>query len=216
MTHNNQKNINKLLDLYFEQQDSLYSHLHGSYHQLIDEIIPYSLINENNYFYENVDREKIYLHGFKCSNIRIKPSTFDNDNEIKFPSDARKKHLNYFATVVVDIQQFVEIINTVTGNRTINPVGDSDKDCHVANIPIMIKSKICSTVIKQDLKGECKYDPGGGFLINGQEKIVMSIEIMGNNKVFVFSKKMHLIKMDYNILLKLIQKQMIGLIIYKF
>ena len=52
-----------------------------------------------------MDNETIYLHGFKFSNIRIKPPTFDNDNEIKFPNDARKNHLNYFATVVADIVQ---------------------------------------------------------------------------------------------------------------
>jgi DNA-directed RNA polymerase II subunit RPB2 len=188
MSYNNQLHINKLLDFHFEQPNILCSHLFGSFHQFIDEMISFSLIHENNYFYENVDKEKIYLHGFKCSNIRIKPVT-NNDNEIIFPSDARKNHLNYFATVIADIQQFVEIINTVTGNKTIHNVGDIDNDTHVANIPIMIKSKFCSTAIKNDLKGECKYDPGGYFIVNGAEKIVLSIEKIVDNKILIFSKK---------------------------
>ena len=80
MTSNIQKEIDKLIELYFNQPKVLYDHLFASFHQFVGEIIPYSLIQEQNYFYENVDKELIYLHGFKCSNIRIKPSTFENDN----------------------------------------------------------------------------------------------------------------------------------------
>jgi DNA-directed RNA polymerase II subunit RPB2 len=189
MTPLMQKEINKLLDLYFNQPNVLYEHLFSSYHQFISEIIPYFLIQENNYFYENVDKQFIYLHGFKCSNIRIKPSTFENDNEIKFPSDARKNHLNYFATVVADVQQFVEMIDTMSDNKIIKYIGILEKDVSIANVPVMLKSKFCSTSIKQNLKGECKIDPGGYFIVNGAEKVVMSIEKMADNKIFVFTKK---------------------------
>jgi DNA-directed RNA polymerase II subunit RPB2 len=184
-----QKEINKLLDLYFNQPNVLYEHLFSSYHQFISEIIPYFLIQENNYFYENVDKQFIYLHGFKCSNIRIKPSTFENDNEIKFPSDARKNHLNYFATVVADVQQFVEKIDTMSDDKNIKYIGILEKDVSIANVPVMLKSKFCSTNIKQNLKGECRIDPGGYFIVNGAEKVVMSIEKMADNKIFVFTKK---------------------------
>ena len=184
-----QKEINKLLDLYFNQPNILYEHLFSSYHQFISEIIPYFLIQENNYFYQNVDKQFIYLHGFKCSNIRIKPSTFENDNEIKFPSDARKNHLNYFATVVADVQQFVEMIDTISDNKNIKYIGILEKDVSIANVPVMLKSKFCSTSIKQNLKGECRIDPGGYFIVNGAEKVIMSIEKMADNKIFVFTKK---------------------------
>lgn len=183
------KEIDKLIDIYLSQPKVLYEHLFAGYHQFVSEIIPYSLIQENNYFYENIVKEIINLHGFKCTNIRIKPSTFDNDNEIKFPSDARKNHLNYFATVVADIYQFIEKVDTISGEKTIKVIGNIEKDIHVANIPIMVKSKYCSTHIKQDLKNECKFDPGGYFIVKGAEKIVMSMEKMVDNKILVFSKK---------------------------
>ena len=189
MTQTYEKEIDKLIDIYLSQPKVLYEHLFTGYHQFVSEIIPYSLIQENNYFYENVDKEFINLHGFKCSNIRIKPSTFDNDNEIKFPSDARKNHLNYFATIIADIYQFVEKVDTISGEKIIKTVGNVEKDIHIANIPIMVKSKYCSTHIKQDLKTECKFDPGGYFIVNGAEKIVMSMEKMVDNKILVFSKK---------------------------
>ena len=185
----NQSNMNNLLTMCLSQKNALYAHLFGSYDQFIREMIPYLLIQENNYFYENVDREKIYLHGFKCSNVRIKPSTFDNNNEIKFPSDARKNHLNYFGSIIVDIQQFVETINNVTGDRTIKLLGEVEKETPIGNIPLMVKSKFCSTNIMKDLRGECKYDPGGYFIVNGAEKIIISCEKIVDNKILIFSKK---------------------------
>jgi DNA-directed RNA polymerase II subunit RPB2 len=184
-----QKISNTIIDFYFHNPDVLYGHLINSFDQFIKEIIPHLLSNEVNIFYENVENEFIILHGFKCSNIRIKPPTFENDNEIKFPSDARKNQLNYFSTIVVDIQQYVEKINAITSQKTEKLIGDLEKDTPIANIPIMVKSRYCSTNIKKNLKGECKYDPGGYFIVNGAEKIVMSIEKMVDNKILIFSKR---------------------------
>jgi len=184
-----QDEINQIIDLYFKQPRILYEHLFTSYNQLVEEIIPYCLIQEPNHFYQNVIENNIYMHGFKCSNIRIKPPTFDNDNEIKFPSDARKNHLNYFATVVGDVVQILEKVDILTGEKTIKEIGEPEKELAIGNIPVMIKSKYCSTQIKKDLHGECKYDPGGYFIVSGQEKVVMSIEKMVDNKSLVFTKK---------------------------
>lgn len=184
-----QDDIDKVLDLYFKQPRILFEHLFTSYNQLVEEIIPYSLIQESNNFYQHVSKDYIYHHGFRCSNIRIKPPTFDNDNEIKFPSDARKNHLNYFSSIIADVQQVVEKVDIKTGDKIIKQIGPMEKDTSIANIPVMVKSKYCATSIKKDLKGECKYDPGGYFIVNGQEKVVLSIEKMVDNKTLVFVKK---------------------------
>lgn len=184
--------IKKLIKIYFDQPKILYQHLFSSYNQLVEEIIPFSLVKENNYFYENVENNENFLHGFRCKNVRIKPVIFENNpNQIIFPSEARKNHLNYFATVYADVEQIVEKRNIVTGERTINVVASTGENdpIAIAKIPVMIKSKYCSTTIKKDLHGECKYDPGGYFIVNGQEKVVISIEKMVDNKFLVFIKK---------------------------
>ena len=90
-----QKDIDNIVDLYFKQSLVLYEHLFASFHQFIEEIIPFCLKQEQNYFYENIDGPLIHYHGFRCNDVRIKPVSFENDNEIKFPSQARKNHLNY-------------------------------------------------------------------------------------------------------------------------
>ena len=186
--NNNQEHIDKLIHLYFKQNSILYDHLFSSYNQFIEENIKYCLKQDNNNFYENIDNNIINVHGFKCDNIRIKPSTYDNENEIKFPNESRKNHLNYFGSVIVDVKQVVETTNILTGEKNTKSVYE-ENDISIGNIPIMVKSKYCSTHIKKDIHGECKYDPGGYFIVNGQEKVIMSIEKMVDNKILVFTKK---------------------------
>lgn len=183
-----QQDLRSLEHLYFKQPNILYDHLFSSYHQLIEEIIPHSLMRENNYFYEKVEQNTIYLHGFKCSNIRFKPPTSPSGNDLLSPREARKKHLKYFGTIMADVQQFVEKEDMVTGMKTITEVGSLEKDVAIGSIPIMVKSKYCTTNIKNNLLGECKYEPGGYFIVNGQEKVVMSMEKMVDNKILVFGK----------------------------
>uniref|UniRef100_A0A6C0J5I7 DNA-directed RNA polymerase n=1 Tax=viral metagenome TaxID=1070528 RepID=A0A6C0J5I7_9ZZZZ len=184
-----QKDLNLLIKLYFKQPHILYTHLFSSYHQLLEEIIPNNICNDYNYFYESIDKSKIYLHGLKCENVRIKPPTLSNTNELLSPKEARKKHLKYFGTLLCDITQIVEEKDIISGNTIIREVGEKANNVAIGSIPIMIKSKYCTTTIKKELLGECKYDPGGYFINNGQEKVIMSIEKMVDNKILVFPKK---------------------------
>ena len=183
-----QEDINKLVDLYFKQPDIMYSHLFSSYHQLIEEIIPY-ILSQENYFYESVDKDYVYLHGFKCNNVRLRPCTFENNSKLLFPNQARKNFLSYFGTIIADVQQYVVKENILSGEKTTKLIDNVETDTVIAKVPVMVKSKFCSTVIKKDLHGECKYDPGGIFLVNGQEKVIVSIEKMVDNKILVFSRR---------------------------
>ena len=62
---------------------------------------------------------------------------------------------------------------------------------HIGKLPIMIKSNIC--VLNQykyvDSKntGECKYDAGGYFIINGSEKTVLGQERAAENRVYCYN-----------------------------
>ena len=183
-----QRDIDKLIKLYFSQPNILYKHLFSSYHQFVEEIIPASLSRVDNYFYENITKDSIYLHGFKCINVRIRPPIIESNSELLSPKVARKRHLNYFSTIFADVQQIVIKEDLITGDKEESIVGDLESNIPIGNIPIMVKSKYCTTSIKQDLLGECKYDPGGHFIVNGAEKVVMSIEKMVDNKILIFSK----------------------------
>ena len=57
----------------------------------------------------------------------------------------------------------------------------------------MVKSKICylEKTEAQSLisMGECPYDKGGYFIINGSEKVIISQERSVDNKILCFSQK---------------------------
>lgn len=199
ITHN-QKIADKLIDVMLKKPNSLFNHLFSSYHQLIEEAIPHCL-NEESYFYDNVDGHMIYHHGFKCKNVRFRHATFENENKILFPKEARKNHLDYFGTIVADVVQVVKKFNSLTGEEVVSEVSDTEKNIPIAKVPIMVKSKYCSTQIKKDLHGECKYDPGGYFIVKGMEKVVMCIEKMVDNKIIVHdksdkTKKYHVLRLN--------------------
>ena len=175
--------IKKLINIYFNQPKILYEHLFASYNQLVEEIIPYSLVKENNYFYENVDKTEIYLHGFRCKNIRLKPvvNYFGGNNlEIMYPNQARKNHLNYFATVYADVEQVADKINFLTGERSSTVIASSPE-----NSPIALAAASRTSVFESSINiscnrgsdssaGNCSRDPIAAILISELEFSVAS------------------------------------------
>jgi DNA-directed RNA polymerase II subunit RPB2 len=69
---------------------------------------------------------------------------------------------------------------------------DSPKE-FLGYVPIMLRSRFCVLADKSDKElcelGECIYDQGGYFIINGSEKVVVAQERMSNNHVYCFRKK---------------------------
>lgn len=60
-------------------------------------------------------------------------------------------------------------------------------------VPIMVRTKTCRLfgIDDRDLTqvGECVFDQGGYFIINGSEKVIIAQERMSNNHVYVFKKQ---------------------------
>ena len=62
---------------------------------------------------------------------------------------------------------------------------------HIGKLPIMLKSSICVLNQYKHIEhihtGECKYDAGGYFIINGSEKTVLGQERAAENRVYCFN-----------------------------
>ena len=62
---------------------------------------------------------------------------------------------------------------------------------HIGKLPIMLKSSICVLNqykhVEHSHTGECKYDAGGYFIINGSEKTVLGQERAAENRVYCFN-----------------------------
>lgn len=98
----------------------------------------------------------------------------DGSQRRVFPNEARIRNLTYTAPIWVNI---IPIFNGVQER--------SDR-VHIGDLPVMVGSKLCSTfgLDKHELikNGEDPDDPGGYFIINGTERVLVLIEEIASNK----------------------------------
>jgi DNA-directed RNA polymerase subunit B len=91
-----------------------------------------------------------------------------------FPNEGRIRNLTYAAPI------FVNIIPIING------VQEKPEKVHIGDLPVMVKSELCSThgLTKQELigRGEDPDDPGGYFIVNGTERVLVLIEEIASNK----------------------------------
>ena len=143
--------------------------------------------------YDQVSKKyalEIYIT-FENFNI-YRPQIHENNGAIKlmFPQEARLRNFTYAAATTIDVNiKYVvrngeNLDNTQIFHKTIPRV-------HIGKLPIMLKSNIC--VLNQykhfdnAQTGECKFDAGGYFIINGSEKTVLGQERAAENKVYCFN-----------------------------
>jgi len=98
------------------------------------------------------------------------------------PQEARSRSITYSAPV------FLEIVPLFNGIE--RPVYS---DVFIGEIPVMVKSKLCylSGMSRSELmeNGEDPDDPGGYFIINGSERVLVSIEDLVPNKLMVTKER---------------------------
>src|SRR3989344_715543 len=126
------------------------------------------------YFKDNsLVRQHLENYKLKLGKVRIdeKPMMMEADGSRRpiTPMEARMRDLNYAAPI------FLEIIPIVNGvERRGFP------EVFIGELPVMIKSKLCHLggLNREQLveKGEDPEDPGGYFIINGSERVLVSIE----------------------------------------
>ena len=129
------------------------------------------------------------------SNFQIyRPQIHENNGatKIMFPQEARLRNFTYASAMTLDIN--IQIIKR-TGDKLqhIETIYEKLPKIHIGKIPIMLKSSIC--VLKQynhldpKITGECRFDGGGYFIINGSEKTCLGQERAAENNVQCFNKQ---------------------------
>ena len=116
---------------------------------------------------------KIKLGEFKIGTPSIKEA--DGSIRTILPQEARVRNLTYAAPMFVEM---TPILNNIESEPVIVNFGD---------MPIMVKSKICplSNMSKEELieVGEDPDDPGGYFIVNGTERILVLVEEIASNRM---------------------------------
>jgi len=94
-----------------------------------------------------------------------------------YPWEARLRSLTYAAPIALEMTPVID---------------DREQDTelvYIGNIPVMLKSKLCflSQLSREELIacGEDPDDPGGYFIINGSERVIVAMEDLAPNRIIV-------------------------------
>lgn len=116
---------------------------------------------------------KIKLGGFKIGDPSVKEA--DGSVRLITPREARIRNLTYVAPMYVEM---TPVLNNIESDTVVVNFGD---------MPVMVKSKICplSRMNRDELIaiGEDPDDPGGYFIINGTERILVWVEEIAQNRI---------------------------------
>ena len=115
------------------------------------------------------------------------PTEYDNEKSTyMYPNTARIKGYTYASCIYCNIGVIFK--DNETGEVTIK----NFPKVNIGLMPIMVNSKLCILNGLDDIRltelGECPYDQGGYFIINGKEKVVLSQEKKINNILYINSQ----------------------------
>jgi DNA-directed RNA polymerase II subunit RPB2 len=176
--------VNDVISSYFKQDNIIAQHQIYSYNNFIDKIFPQMI---SQFFPMKINFNGKKIKGIVIDIRNIKPSVpmcseNNGSSQLMTPILARRRNFTYSLSINVDVYFKIH-----SEENDINIIGDEKiiKDVLLCKIPILVGSKYC--VSKMNSQDECKYDPGGYFIINGNEKVLISQEKIAPNIIQVFN-----------------------------
>ena len=167
-----------LIQKYFEEQSFVDSDIE-SFNDFMDKELN-KILEENKEIVptiipHNIDDFRIKLDKIWAEKPKITEA--DGSERKIFPMESRLRKLTYSAPTFIEVSSHI------------NGVQRESFQTQICNIPIMLKSKSCHLykMSKQELieKGEDPDEPGGYFIINGTEKVLITIEDLASNKFLI-------------------------------
>ena len=115
------------------------------------------------------------------------PIEYINDkSKYMYPNIARLKGYTYASSILCNIGVIFK------DNQSGKEIIRNFEKVNIGMMPIMVKSKLCILKDLDDIRlaelGECPYDQGGYFIINGKEKVFLSQETKINNILYINSQ----------------------------
>ena len=139
----------------------------------------------------NVDNVVLYRPQLHETNGAVKPM---------FPQEARLRNFTYESSMVVDIKIQYNI-RSGENLQNVQCIHKTIPAINIGKMPIMVGSGLCLLTQYKHLDhrqtGECEYDAGGYFIINGSEKTVLAQERVAENRIYVFDGGKNQTKYSY-------------------
>lgn len=170
-----------LLKTYFaDTRFPLIQHHLDSYDDFLDVGIPTFLRASNPFELEvsgTADTRRlvrVYIGGKEGTRFRYAPPVED-DGSIVAPHTCRLDNRTYALTLFADMDIEYKFPDGSTETKTFPEV-------QIGEIPLMLRSRLCYlTGVPNASIGECTYELGGYFVIDGAEKVLLTQELLGMN-----------------------------------
>lgn len=189
-----------ILDTYFQKGGSqesvnpLIKHQIDSYNKFIDNtlgqiITGFNPIRIGHGFKQEVNDHihKIYINVLQPSLTKPSYQLPDGTQTVMTPYIARMNNLTYSSNLYVNVHLVIEVINQ---DGVIEKIDKTINGVYIGKIPVMVRSKACVLYqipgLGEENNNECRYDFGGYFIINGNEKVLISQDRINENKTLVF------------------------------
>jgi len=190
-----------IIGAYFEGQhlERLVRHQIESYNNFIDQQIhktidmfnPIRIVSEHDY--DPVSKLYSLEIFVSFTNFTLfRPQIHENNGatRLMFPHDARLRNFTYAGAMNIDMN--IKYVIRSGDQLELTQV------CHkvlpgipIGKLPIMLKSNICVLTqykhVQSKHTGECQFDGGGYFIINGSEKTALGQERAAENKVCCYN-----------------------------
>jgi DNA-directed RNA polymerase subunit B" len=166
-------NRNVLFNSYFTRDKLVHHHI-NSFNEFIDRGLQ-KVIDEVGTIETNIENTYVRLGKIRVERPMVREA--DGSIERLYPNDARLRNLTYASPIKLEM-----II--VEGETVKEPV-----EADIGTLPIMLNSKVCNlsgmSPDEMIAYGEDPMDPGGYFVVNGSERVIMTLEDLAPNKILV-------------------------------
>jgi len=173
--------------LVIQQLESFDQFILKKVQSIVEKSPPIDLVAEQQYTSTEEDIPTRYFIKFEQIYLQ-KPTHYEKDGSGSplMPNEARLRNLTYSSMLFADIVKRVE-------KEDCEPEEYMHERTFIGRLPVMLRSVCCllNKLSDRDLNevNECPLDPGGYFVINGSEKVLIAQEKMTTNTVFIFQKK---------------------------
>ncbi|BDR91746.1 DNA-directed RNA polymerase subunit B [Vulcanisaeta souniana] len=157
----------------FIREGGLVKHQLDSFNDFVEKKLQ-EIVSENSIIETEVKGLYIKLERIEVGRPRVREA--DASEHVLYPMEARLRNLTYAAPLYLTMSLYV------------NDEEVDRQKVYIGDLPIMVRSKYCNLhgLKRQELisKLEDPDDPGGYFIINGSERVIVSQEDLAPDKPF--------------------------------
>ena len=180
------KSIDSISPLVKHQIDSYNKFINTTLPQIISGFNPIKITTKQT----DVDNkiQKININVLNTSLTKPIYQLPDGTQTIMTPFIARMNNLTYSSSLYVNVHVVIEYLNE---DNIIVKIDKYVNIVYIGKIPIMVRSTACILhqvpAIGDSDNNECRYDYGGYFIVNGNEKVLIMQDRINENDTLVFA-----------------------------